>query len=123
MKFKNCTKCGEIKSVDRDHFYFRNGRFDSACKECTRAQQNKKYAETPEFRKKIKARQQTPQALEKKNRRGKARRANDAEWRNAQNARRRERYRNDPEYREGLSAPKRQRWANDTEYRQTLSDT
>ena len=122
MKFKNCTKCGEIKSVDRDHFYFRNGRFDSACKECTRAQQNKKYAETPEFRKKIKARQQTPQALEKKNRRGQARRANDAEWRNAQNARRQERYRNDPEYREGLSAPKRQRWANDTEYRQqTLS--
>lgn len=122
MKFKNCTKCGEIKSVDRDHFYFRNGRFDSACKECTRAQQNKKYAETPEFRKKIKARQQTPQALEKKNQRGQARRANDAEWRNAQNARRQERYRNDPEYREGLSARRRQRWANDTEYRQqTLS--
>ncbi len=136
MTFKNCTKCGENKPADKDNFYFRDGRPISACKECTRAQQNKKYAADLEFRERAKSRSKTPEARRRINQRNKERYDNDPEYRERLLARQRtpeargkvnqrskERRANDPAWRDAQNAKRRDHWANDSEYREkTLSN-
>lgn len=119
---KQCTKCLETKPLDNDNFYFSksNQRFSSKCKTCSRAEQNEKYANDPEFRERIKARQRTPEARQRKNRRNRERRANNSEWRESEKARQRERYQNN---RDDILARRREKWANDTVFRErTLSE-
>lgn len=131
MTFKNCTKCGENKPTDTDHFYFRNGRPIAACQECTKAHNNKKYADDLEFRERAKARSKTPVSRQRNRQRNKERYHNDPEYRErllAQqrapetreqiNHRNRERRANDPQWRETQNTMRRDRWANDSDYRE-----
>ncbi len=121
---KQCRTCGETKPLDAEHFYSRKDRprdFSSDCKDCYKAKRNQQYANDLEYREKIKARQRTPEARERKNVRRSERRANDPEWREEDNTRKRERWNNNSEFRESQLDKRKEKYHNDPEYREALN--
>ena len=139
MSLRQCKTCNVKKPLEPANFYFHHVRkyFPTECKECTRAKQNAKYANNPEYRERLSTqrkerRDNDPEYRERDIARQRERRAVDPEYREHQNAQKRKRYANDPEFRESILAQQRnkrrddptvrekdrERWANDSEYRQ-----
>ena len=148
MDVKVCTKCGQTKPRDTDHFYLRKTKqgFQPICRECRKAHRRKRYAADAKFREKEKAKQRAPEVRARQNELRRERYANDADYREnvkaymrtpevraKANQRLRERRANDPKYREktnaagleryhankeDIAARSRERWASDPEYRE-----
>jgi len=114
MKTKRCTKCGEVKSLEKfgKHPECREGR-GGRCKDCINKYQNKlrreRRSNEPGYREKL-----NKQGLKRYHERC----CTEPEYRKKLNKKQRKRRANDPGYRDRQKKYERERTANDPEYRE-----
>ena len=115
MSTRVCKTCNKEKPLNPGNFYFRRTReyFPLHCIPCSRAKQNAKYANDPEFRMKTKARNSTVEYRERKNELRRQHYATDSDYREKQNAKNKEQWANNPELRN-----RQKRLKNTPEYRE-----